>query len=296
MSDAPLQLYFRVPFCRTHCTFCHERTFVADEATLQTYGDALLKEAEAAAPDFTGSVVQSVCFGGGCPTLLPQEQFVRLCRRLRRLYRFAEDAEVTVEAAPNRVNAGWMVAFQHAGVNRLSLELVTGHSGLAEQLGLNWSLGSSETSLMLPQMYGLRSYEGRLLYGLPSQTGSAFRLGVQMAVRFHTPEISLIPWQPAGPLAAQPRPDDLQTAQMLAYAAQHLTEKGYREYTPGVWCLPGHECRRTLALEAGSDFLSFGTGTRSRTDGVLYQTTPDLGTYLYHSDEPERLYTVLARE
>ena len=157
MSDAPLQLYFHVPFCRTHCAFCNKRVFVADEATRQAYGKALLKEAEAAAPDFAGSVVQSVCFGGGCPTLLPQEQFVSLCRHLRQLYHFAKDAEITVEAAPNRVNAGWMVAFQHAGVNRLSLELVTGHSALVEQLGISWSLGSSETSLILPQMYGLRS-------------------------------------------------------------------------------------------------------------------------------------------
>ena len=291
----PLQLYVSVPFCRAHCAFCDQPFRRADAATLRAYGEALLREAEAAAPDFEGSAVQSVCFAGGCPTLLPQETFVHLCRRLRQLYRFAEDAEVTVEAPPHLVDAGWMVAFQHAGVNRLSLGLVTGHSGHAEQLGLRWTLGASETALILPQMFHLRSYEGRLLYGLPGQTASAFRLSIQLAVRFHAPEITLERWRSAGPLAAQPCPAEAETAQMLDYAARHLTEKGYTEYRPGAWCLPGHECRGRLAEETGVDRLSFGLGVCSRTDGVLYRTTADLGTYLYHSDEPERLYTVLSR-
>jgi hypothetical protein len=39
--------------------------------------------------------------------------------------------------------------------------------------------------------------------------------------------------------------------------------------------------------------LSFGLGTHSRTDGVYYRTTGELGTYLYHAAEPEKLYTVL---
>lgn len=294
MPDTPLQLYLYIPFCRTRCAFCSWDVRQADEATRRAYGEALLREAQAAAPDFSSSVVESVYFAGGSPTALPQDVFVRLCRQLRSLYRFAADAEVTVEAAPNMVDASWMVAFQHAGVTRLSLGLVTGHSREAERLGLGWGLGSTETALILPQMYRLHSYESRLLYGIPGQTASSFRLSLQTAVRFHSPEITLEPYQPAGSQA--PLPDPAQAEPLLRYAAGHLTEKGYAEYRPGAWAKPGFACRHRLAKESGGDYLSFGLATRSRTDGVYYQTTSDLGTYLYHTGEPEQLYTVLARQ
>jgi oxygen-independent coproporphyrinogen-3 oxidase len=292
----PLQLYVSIPFCRARCAFCDWDVRQADAATRRLYVQALEQEAEAAAPDFADAQVQSVYFAGGSPTALPQDEFIHLARRLRALYRFAPDAEVTVEAAPNMVNASWMVAFQQAGVTRLSLGLVTGSADELDRLGAAWHLGSTETSLILPQMYHLASYESRLLVGIPGQTESSFRLGIQTAVRFNSPEITLEAYRPAGAPAAAALPaipDETRIARLLDYAARHLTEKGYEEYRPGVWAKPGHTCRHRLAKETDGDYLSFGLGTHSRTDGVYYRTTGELGTYLYHAAEPEKLYTVL---
>lgn len=295
MTDSvlrPLQLYVYIPFCRTRCTFCNWDVRQADEPTRHLYAKALEQEAEAAAPDFADSIVESVYFAGGSPTTLAQEDFIHLCRHLRTLYRFAPDAEVTVEAAPNMVNASWMVAFQQAGITRLSLGLVTGSADEVDRLGTAWHLGSTETSLILPQMYHLASYESRLLYGIPGQNESSFRLSLQTAVRFNSPEITLEPYEPSGSLAALECPDAATIERILHYASQHLTEKGYEEYRPHVWGKNGHTCRHRLAKEAGGDYLSFGIGTRSFTDGIYYRTVSDLGTYLYHASEPEKLYVV----
>lgn len=284
-----------VPFCVSRCPHCSRPVLTADEKTRHLYAEALEREIRAAAPDFGDAVVEGICFSGGTPTCLDQRDFVHLARCLEQSFTLSEDPEITVETLPNRVDAAWMLAFQQARVNRLSVNLVTGHAKDAARIGLPASPGSMETTLILPQMFGLRSYEVQLLYGLPGQTCRSFGLSVRFAVQYHAPEITLAPWQPAGEWAAAvPAPEEVEA--MLAYADRHLREKGYLRQRPGCWVKPGHSCRMAGALAEGVDHLSFGVGTTSRTEGITYATTSRLGTYLYHADEPDRIYTVLSRQ
>lgn len=87
-------------------------------------------------------------------------------RRIRELFSLAADTEVTVEALPNRVDASWMVAFQNTGVNRLVLGLATARIPELERIGSANNMPSSETSLILPQLFHLPGYEATLLYGI----------------------------------------------------------------------------------------------------------------------------------
>ncbi|MCD8023270.1 MAG: hypothetical protein LUF30_09985 [Lachnospiraceae bacterium] len=285
---------------------------MADPATIRAYVKAILREAEATAPDFEDSVVESICFAGGSPTSLDPEDFIEIAKSIRKWYPVAEDAEMTVAVYPNRVDARWMVHFQRAGVNRLSLDLITCNVKDAARIGVPATGGSMENALILPQMFHLRSYEACLNYGFEGQTLQSFRTSLRFAVRYNSPEITLTRVQAAvKPEAglqtvsgrfetvASQMPDEALIAQMLGYAHEHLTEKGYVEYRPGCWAVPGHERRERFFPDAAgaedSDYLSFGLGTRSRTDGVLYSTTSALGIYMNHSDEPETIYTVLSR-
>lgn len=290
----PLVINIYIPFCVSRCPHCNRDIQVADETTRHCYVEALQREIQAAAPDFSDAMVESVCFSGGSPTCLAKEDFIALAQCLRQNFSLVDDAEITVETMPNRVDASWMVAFQQAKVTRLSIGLVTGHARDAARIGLPASIGSMETTLILPQMFGLKSYETELLYGLPGQTPQSFSLSLRFAVRYHAPEITLSRWQPVGTLPA-PLPKEEEIQQMLEYAAQHLTEKGYCKETAGRWILPGHSSHMRQAIKSGMDLLSFGVGTESFTEGIRYTTTSRLGTYLYHSDEPDQIYTVLSR-
>lgn len=301
-TPRPLHLYVNIPFCAQRCAFCSQRVYIMDTQRQLSYCEAVKREMTAAAPDFEGSVVRSILIGGGSPTVLPQEAFLALVRHMKACFCVAPDAEITVEASPNRVDASWMVAFQHAGVSRLSLGIVTGRQRECERLGACWNIPSAETALILPQVFGLKRYEATLLYGIPGQTAEQFAVSLRFAVRYHTPEITLqrmtrptgsawaalAPSMPAGP-------DEAQIHAMKAYACEHLEGKGYTEYRPEHWAKPGCASRHLLARESGEDYLSFGPGTNSMTHGVAYHTTDHLAAYIAAPDDPAAIYTAARR-
>lgn len=288
----PLVIEIRIPFCSSRCPHCDQPVLQADPSTRSLYTDALCRELTASAPDFACRRVQCVYFSGGSPTCLSQEEFTRLALCLQKHYDLEQGAEITVEALPNRLDAGWMVTFQTARVSRLALGLVTGHAGDAQRIGLPASPRSMENALILPQMFGLKSYEAQLLFGLPGQTEQSFEKSLRFAVRYHAPEILLSAWRPVGQPSA-PLPGQAAIRRMMDCTARHLTEKGYTSPSPGYWVLPGHDCRFQALLNSGAERLGFGLGAESFTDGIRYKTTDRLGQYLYHSDQPDQIYTIM---
>src|SRR6476620_135699 len=77
----PLSLYVHIPWCVRKCPYCdfnsHELRTTAVDATqvrsldteLEThYGEALMRDLEAALPQIWGRRVSSVFFGGGTPS------------------------------------------------------------------------------------------------------------------------------------------------------------------------------------------------------------------------------------
>ena len=193
-----------------------------------------------------------------------------------------------------------MVRFQQMGITRLFIQLISGRASDYERLALPGNLGTAQTSLMLPQIFHLPHYAVRILYGLPEQTEANFLVSARFCCKYHAPEIifsrftvpSGAAWQ-ALPVSQSPMPA-LQEAQSIPHAArEHLLEKGYIEYLPDHFALPGFASRHELALSGKEDFLSFGPGTISRTDGIACQTTPVLSRYIACADQPEKLYTVI---
>lgn len=301
-AKRPLHLYLNIPFCPARCAVCNQRVYIAGEAEQRAYAAALVREMEAAAPDFGGSCVQSVCIGGGSPAALPEDVLASLIRRVRALYDVAPDAEITVQAAPNQVNASLMVLFQNAGVNRLETGLVTGRQRDCDRLGLRWNIPSAQTVLMLPQVFSMKHYAASILFGLPGQTQAQFGVSLRFAVKYNAPEILLSRFaQPTGeawtklPACGEALPEAEPLEAMLAYAREHLAQKGYREYLPLCFARPGFESRHLIGRESGEDYLSFGAGTLSRTDGIVYSTTDNLRAYMNAPDDPAAIYTVRQR-
>lgn len=288
--SAPLHLYLHVPFCAKRCTFCSQKTYPATPDTCASYAAALLAEMEAAAPDFADSEVQTVYWGGGSPTALSQQDLLRLMLRLKELFRLAADAEITVEALPNQLNASWMVTFQNAGVNRVVVGLASARAAELERIGSASNTPSGETALILPQLFHMPAYEASLLYGIPGQTAANFRTSLRFAVKYKVSALRLERMQLA---QGDTAPAQSELDAMLAYAAEHLTEKGYHEYLPGRWAKPGMECRDLLARQSSANYLCFGAGTVSRIDGGLSRTTDNIAVYTLHPQEPETLYTPL---
>ena len=69
-GPTPLSLYIHIPFCKSKCAYCDFASFPGREAMWEAYFAALCGEIRAVKGD--AHRVETVFFGGGTPSLVPE--------------------------------------------------------------------------------------------------------------------------------------------------------------------------------------------------------------------------------
>ena len=116
MNRQPIGLYLHIPFCRSKCPYCDFCSFPRPaEERMTAYARELARRirregAEYAARSHNDQgttsdtdprlAVDTVYFGGGTPTLLPEASVPLLFDAIREAFRILPDAEITVEGNP----------------------------------------------------------------------------------------------------------------------------------------------------------------------------------------------------
>ena len=114
-------LYVHVPFCVTRCGYCDFNAYAGLGHLRSRYVAALVREADLAAPEWSGETFVSVFLGGGTPTTLEAADLAALFQSLRQTLSVRDDAEVTIEANPDTVDRAKLSALLDAGYARLSM-------------------------------------------------------------------------------------------------------------------------------------------------------------------------------
>ena len=77
-----ISLYVHVPFCQTKCPYCDFNTYQGIESLFHPYLEALAAEVALWGKTLGNPAVNTVFFGGGTPSYLPEGFIVRLMDRL----------------------------------------------------------------------------------------------------------------------------------------------------------------------------------------------------------------------
>ena len=97
---AALGLYAHVPFCTHKCHYCDFYSLVDQHDRIDQFGDRLLEELEQI-PE--GTAFDTIFFGGGTPTMLPQRFWEAWRRTLDGRFVLPPNYEWTVEANPETI-------------------------------------------------------------------------------------------------------------------------------------------------------------------------------------------------
>jgi oxygen-independent coproporphyrinogen-3 oxidase len=114
-------VYLHIPFCRKACTYCdfHFSTNLKRRDDMVTaLGQELLMRANYLPQE---SVLSSIYFGGGTPSVLHPDQIASLIQQIASVWALAENAEITLEANPDDLSPAVLAGLKSAGVNRLSI-------------------------------------------------------------------------------------------------------------------------------------------------------------------------------
>ncbi|MDI3298312.1 MAG: radical SAM family heme chaperone HemW [Bacillota bacterium] len=281
-------LYVHVPFCHHRCTYCDFVLVPAREALLERYLAALEREAEELAPLLAGRPAVSLYVGGGTPSVLRPGQIDRLFALLRRHFAWLPEAEVTVEANPESLDAGRLEAFLRNGVNRLSLGVQAWQPELLRRLGRRHGPEEVRRAVALARQAGLANLSADLIFGLPGQSLEAWRESLEAVTGLGFEHLSayaleLEPATAFGRLHAAgrlPLPGEEEVAAMYRLAQRLLAGAGYRQVEISNWARPGFASRHNLLYWRTEEWLGLGPGAASRLGGAEWSDAGDVEAYL----------------
>ena len=275
-----ISLYVHVPFCQTKCPYCDFNTYQGIESLFHPYVDALAAEVGLWGKTLGNPAVNTVFFGGGTPSYLPEGSISLLMARIKEAFRLEEDAEVTLEANPGDLSDSLCHSLLSAGINRISFGVQSLDDNLLKMLGRRHSAQQAADAFTTAASCGLSNANLDLIYGLPGQTMEQWSRSVEGVASLGPAHVSLYcltledgtpmqVWVRNGEL---PEPDPDLAADMYEFAREVLAEAGYHHYEISNWAMPGRESRHNLAYWLNRPYLGVGPGAHSRLGSHRFWT------------------------
>ena len=282
-------LYIHVPFCAGKCDYCAFYSEpVPDAALIRLWLDRILSQLEENAPCLKDA--GTVYFGGGTPSLLPDDVLKRLFAAVREVVPNA--VEISMEANPFTVTpekAAVLASF----ANRVTLGIQSFEPALLEAIGRREHTGPEpEEAVRNLREAGLRNLGIDLMYALPGETPDLWRRDLEHALELnpeHVSAYSVTP-EPGTPfarrVAGRPEDDALSEA-MWEEAGTILGAAGLPRYEISNYARPGFESRHNSNVWHGQTYLGLGPAACSFDGTDRWTQVSDLRTWLDGGAPPE---------
>jgi oxygen-independent coproporphyrinogen-3 oxidase len=184
-----LSLYLHIAFCAEMCWFCGCHTKITKKyGPVAAYMEALWREIELVAEALpTRMTARHIHFGGGSPTILTSEDFVRTIDLLKSRFLLKDGAEVAVELDPRTADEAYVKAMAGAGVTRASIGVQDLDPKVQQAINRIQPYEVTERVVGWLRQYGVPEVNIDLVYGLPHQTVDGLLETIDTAIRGFTP-------------------------------------------------------------------------------------------------------------
>lgn len=296
----PLHVEIRLPFCPKTCQYCPMPSDYATALLIPRYCDALVREIEVSALGMEEHEVTSVHVGGGAPSYVRSGRVIAVLETLKRTFALAPDCEISLKALLAYVNEFSLRGYRNAGVNAIDVDHHICDPRYTRFTGRELVPEQEAATVRAFRHYGFDNVSYDLRYGLPGQTEQDWLHELEGVFAWDPKHLSVRPLEvPQGSRLhrelnnlrmvygdrAEFRcagKEDL--AAMGSAAAQTLKERGFAEYLPGHFALPGFERRwgcsigpqawRRWPLEPAGPRTWTGHACRPRAISRSTPTTP----------------------
>ena len=284
--DKPLGLYIHIPFCKSKCVYCDFYSLPNAEREMNRYTAAVCRHLTETAPQAAAHLTDTVYFGGGTPSYLGPRRLQKILKTIRKHYRIAPDAEVTLEANPDSIG-DWrkLRALRKAGVNRISLGVQSADDKELQALGRPHTYAQAVDAVGAVRRAGIRNLSLDLIYGLPGQTLALWQRTLNRAAALEPEHLSCygLKVEEGTPLWDRREgldlPGDDAQADMYLWTVERLAALGYAQYEISNFAKPGFASRHNIKYWTLGEYAGFGPGAHSDLGDVRYAYVRDLDAY-----------------
>ncbi|TAH35782.1 MAG: coproporphyrinogen III oxidase [Alphaproteobacteria bacterium] len=272
-------LYIHWPFCKSRCPYCDYNAHVRERVDVAAFGEALLQDMRYWAGRHNPGKLTSIFFGGGTPSLMPPELAAELIIEAKKLWGFADNIEITLEANPTSSEAKNFSALRDAGVNRLSMGIQALDDQYLKFLGRSHSATEAKEAIKLAAKYFDR-YSFDIIYARPDQTLNHWRKELEEILTLMRDHLSLYQ------LSVEPQtafatiyargdfqlPSDDHAAALYDYTLNRLARENFAAYEVSNFARNNDECRHNMVYWQYYDYIGIGPGAHGRISGNARKT------------------------
>jgi len=165
-------LYIHIPFCKQKCHYCDFHISIS-QRNREGLLSAIAKELQIRRSYLPSELdpVETIYFGGGTPSLLQVEEFVRLFSVIHDNYLLVEPPEITVECNPDDLTVDYLTSLkQNTPVNRLSIGIQSFFDTDLKRMNRSHHALNARDAVWMANQSGFKNITVDLIYGLPQMT------------------------------------------------------------------------------------------------------------------------------
>ena len=263
-------VYFHVPFCKQACHYCnfHFSTSLKHKTSIL---EAMLVELDLRKQELPSeSIINSIYFGGGTPSLLSSDDIKSLIERVNAHYIISDDVEITLEMNPDDYRTNYLEELKLVGVNRLSVGIQSFHE---EELKLMNRAHNAEEAFRILKKIDILfdNFSLDLIYGLPKSNLKSWKKNIEYALQFNPKHISsyVLTVEPKTVLNDQVEKNEVEVLGEEAVLAQfnylvnRLDKEGFDHYELSSFGKPGFRSVNNSAYWSGKSYLGIGPSAHS---------------------------------
>lgn len=262
-------IYIHIPFCKQACHYCdfHFSTNLKkkDEMVL-----ALANEIEMRKNEFQDSIVETIYFGGGTPSILQIEDLKFLIDAVYKNYKVVENPEITVEANPDDLTETRIIELSKNKVNRLSIGIQSFFEDDLQLMNRAHNVEEAKKCLEIATHY-FDNISIDLIYGVPEMSNEKWLQNIETALSFGVPHISsyALTVEPKTALHSFiqkgiiPQPDDEVAQEHFHILVDKLSENGFIHYELSNFGKENYFSKNNSSYWLGKKYIGIGPSAHS---------------------------------
>ena len=285
--EQKLGIYIHIPFCHSKCDYCDFYSLAGREGDMDAYQKALLAHIKETAPLARHMEVDTIYFGGGTPSYYGAKRLKEVLALLKKQFRVLREAEITLEANPDSVDAKMLNNLRRAGFNRLSLGVQSACDAHLRCVHRPHDFQQAKDAVSAARKAKIKNLSLDLIYGLPGQDMASWQDTLEQVLALEPEHLSCygLKVEEGTPLyrrvaLGEVLPDDDTQADMYLWTVARLAQAGYPQYEISNFARPGLQSRHNLRYWLARPYIGFGPGAHSDFGGRRYSFVRDLDGYI----------------
>lgn len=263
-------IYLHIPFCKQACHYC-DFHFSVNQSRKAEVIDAIVKEIILQREYLQSEPVGTIYFGGGTPSLLNDDELMKIMSAISESFNVNQTAEITLEANPDDLDEQKLETLRKVGINRLSIGIQSFNDDSLRYMNRAHNGEEAIQSVEMARRAGFENLSIDLIYALPSNDHSLWKSDLEQALALGTEHISsycltIEPNTTFGRKYAKGHlkvADEDFAAQQFEMLVKMLSDSGYQHYEISNFCREGYESKHNTSYWKQEPYLGIGPSAHS---------------------------------